>query len=260
MSRPQIPQISAVIPVRDRTGVRLDNCLRSLRWQTGLAPGAVEIVITDFGSSPSHAAALAQLGEDHDVHVVRIETDEVWNRARALNYGIQRTRGRYVFCTDADMIFAPEFVATLVETQARERDRAFVVCHCRDLPEELAERAWTVDDFPQLLARAPFRVATGTGACQVARREFFERVRGYDERFSFWGQEDNDMRFRAGRSGLREVWVQEQTAMLHQWHPSERGKKPLRKSINDVRFNLTKWVTVKNWRGWGERRRPLGLG
>ena len=253
------PEISAIIPVRDRTGPRLDNCLRSLGWQE-LEPGALEIVITDFGSAPDHAEGLRELAERHGAQLVRVETDATWNRARALNFGIQRSRGRYVFCTDADMVFAPDFVATLIETQRRERGEALVVCHCRDLPEDLAERLWTRDDFPMLLAAAPFRQATGTGACQVAVREFFERVRGYDEGFSFWGQEDNDLRFRAGRAGLREVWIQDQTAMLHQWHPSERGKKPLRKSLNDMRFHLTKRVTVKNWRGWGERRRPLLLG
>ena len=253
------PQISAVIPVRDRTGTRLDNCLRSLRWQE-LERGDIEIVLTDFGSSPDHAEGLHALAEAHGAALVRVEAKGVWNRARALNHGIQHAHGKFVFCTDADMLFAPNFVATLLEVQARERDEAFVVCHCRDLPESIPEQPWQREDFPRLLAAAPFRVATGTGACQVARREFFERVRGYDEGFKFWGQEDNDMRFRAGRCGLREIWVQEQTAMLHQWHPSERGKKPLRKSINDVRFHLTKRVTVKNWRGWGERRRPLGLG
>ncbi|PRP96557.1 putative glycosyl transferase [Enhygromyxa salina] len=258
MPRPRA-QISAVIPVRDRSGPRLENCLRSLRWQD-VEPGTIEIVITDFGSAPAQAAVLHEYADHHGAQVVRVETTQTWNRARALNHGIQRATGRYVFCTDADMIFAPNFVPTLLEVQARERDQAFVVCHCRDLPERLAEQQWALEDFPELLASAPFRKATGTGACQVARREFFERVRGYDEGFSFWGQEDNDLRFRAGRVGLREVWIQDQTAMLHQWHPSERGKKPLRKSLNDIRYHLTKRVTVKNWRGWGERRQPLGLG
>jgi glycosyltransferase involved in cell wall biosynthesis len=253
------PEISAVIPVRNRTGARLDNCLRSLRWQE-LEPGTLEIIITDFGSDPEHATSLRELAERHGAELVRVETQEIWNRARALNYGIQRARGRYVFCTDADMIFAPNFVATLLDAQQREHGRAFVVCHCRDLPEQIAEQPWAREQFPELLAAAPFRKATGTGACQVAAREFFERVRGYDEGFSFWGQEDNDMRFRAGRAGLREVWVQDQTAMLHQWHPSDRGTKPLRKSLNDIRFHLTKRVLVKNWRGWGERRRPALFG
>lgn len=253
-------QLSAVIPVRDRSGPRLDNCLRSLRWQQALEPDTLEIVISDFGSAPEQAAALRELCDRYAAQLVRVDTSETWNRARALNYGIQHATGRYVFCTDADMIFAPNFAATLLDIQAREQDRAFIVCHCRDLPERLAEQTWALEDFPELLAAAPYRHATGTGACQVARREFFERVRGYDEGFSFWGQEDNDMRFRAGRAGLEQVWVQAQTAMLHQWHPSERGKRPWRKSLNDLRYHLTKRVTVKNWRGWGERTRPVGLG
>jgi glycosyltransferase involved in cell wall biosynthesis len=253
------PDISAVIPVRNRTGARLDNCLRSLRWQQ-LDGATLEIVLVDFGSDPEPAAELRALADRHQTELVRVETREIWNRSRALNFGIQRARGRYVFCTDADMIFAPNFIATLLDVQRSEQGRAFVVCHCRDLPEHLQEQLWTHADFPELLAAASFRKATGTGACQVAEREFFERVRGYDEGFAFWGQEDNDMRFRAGRAGLREVWVQDRTAMLHQWHPSDRGKKPLRKSLNDVRFHLTKRVRVKNWRGWGERRRPLFLG
>ncbi len=180
-------QISAVIPVRDRTGPRLDNCLRSLRWQQ-LEPGALEIVITDFGSNPEHAAGLASLSERYDAELVRVHTEETWNRARALNFGIQRSTGHFVFCTDADMIFAPNFIATLLETQAQADEQAFVVCHCRDLPESVAEQTWQLDDFPRLLELAAFRKATGTGACQVARREFFERVRGYDEGFSFWGK------------------------------------------------------------------------
>ncbi|MFO7565640.1 MAG: glycosyltransferase family A protein [Enhygromyxa sp.] len=253
------PDISAVIPVRNRTGTRLDNCLRSLRWQE-LDGASLEIVLVDFGSDPAPAAELREFAERHQAERVRVENREIWNRSRALNHGIQRARGRYVFCTDADMIFAPNFIATLLAVQGGERGRAFVVCHCRDLPEQIEEQPWTREDFPELLAAASFRKATGTGACQVAEREFFERVRGYDEGFSFWGQEDNDMRFRAGRAGLREVWVQDRTAMLHQWHPSDRGKKPLRKSLNDLRFHLTKRVTVKNWLGWGERRSPLFLG
>ncbi|HVI00844.1 MAG TPA: glycosyltransferase family A protein [Enhygromyxa sp.] len=116
------PELTAVIPVRNRTGTRLDNCLRSLRWQE-LPAGALEIVITDFGSDPEHAAALRELAERHDAELVRVETEEIWNRSRALNFGIQRARGRYVFCTDADMIFAPNFIATLLDAQRREQGR-----------------------------------------------------------------------------------------------------------------------------------------
>ena len=253
------PEISAVIPIRNRSGARLENCLKSLRWQDYDAD-KVEIVISDFGSDPDHAAGVRELAETYDVKVVRVENDEIWNRSKALNHGIQRTTGKFVFCTDVDMIFAPEFISTVLATQARENDQAFVVCHNRDLPEHVEMQVWSLDDFPYLLGEADFRGPKGTGPCQVARREFFERIRGFDEGYKFWGQEDNDMRYRANSSGLREIWIHDQTAMLHQWHPSDRRKKPLRKSLNDVRFHLTKRITVKNWRGWGERRSLIGLG
>ena len=245
------PVVSVVIPIRNRSGVRLDNCLRALRWQDFKAP--LEIVITDFGSNAQHAADLERLRQLYELNIVRVETDETWNRSRALNHGIQQSRGRYIFCTDADMIFAPNFVATLVKAQQESKQRAIAVCHCRDLPEEVPEQPWTLQDFGGLLAKAPYRDKLGTGACQMAVREFFESVRGYDERYVFWGMEDNDMLFRAQRWGLEVTWVHEQTSMLHQWHPSDRGKRPVRKFLNDARFHLTKYRLVKNRSGWGAR-------
>lgn len=244
------PVISALIPLRDRCGDRLENCLRSLRWQN-LPATEVEIVLSDFGSRASSEKELRAAAADFDVRVVRTETTELWNRSRALNIGIRKARGKYVLCTDADMIFAPNFLKTLIETQRSHDDRAFVVCRCRDLPESLPEQPWRLEDFPELLAEAPYRKKLGTGACQMATRDFFHSLRGYDEGFKFWGMEDNDMRFRAIRSGLQLDWVHERTAMLHQWHPSDRGKKPLRKFLNDVRFHVTKYKRRKNTKGWG---------
>lgn len=254
------PHLSVVIPVRNRGGVRLANCLASLAWQVGLEPGSVQVVISDYGSDPEPAAQLRELAEATGATLVRTEVDGVWNRSRALNSGIQRAAGRYVFCTDADMIFAPDFLAIALAAQREARGAAFVVCRCRDLPESVPEQPWVVSDFPILAAAARRRPTTGTGACQIAEREFFERVRGYDEGYEFWGQEDNDMRFRAGRAGLCEVWIDERTAMLHQWHVSDRSARPWRKFANDVRYHLSKRITVKNWRGWGERRRPILFG
>ena len=243
-------QISAIIPVRNRSTDRLDNCLRALRWQDA-ADGSYEIILSDFGSSAEHASTLRQMAQAHGARVVRTETDEIWNRSRALNIGIRAANGKFVFCTDADMIFAPNFLSTLLAVQHDSQDQALVVCRCRDLPETVPEQPWGLKDFPQLLEQAPYREKLGTGACQMALRSTFEDLRGYDEGFKFWGMEDNDMKFRAVRSGLRLVWVHEKTSMLHQWHPSDRGKKPLRKFMNDVRFHISKYRLRKNPRTWG---------
>ncbi|MFN3198352.1 MAG: glycosyltransferase family 2 protein [Bradymonadia bacterium] len=245
-----LPLISAIIPIRNRSSDRLENCLRALRWQD-LPDDQYEVILSDFGSSPEEARLLLEMAERHGARVVRTDTDEVWNRSRALNYGIRAARGDFVFCTDADMIFAPNFLSTLLSTQQANADQAFVVCRCRDLPESVPEQPWRFEDFPDLLSKADFREKLGTGACQMAKRSFFNDIRGYDEGFKFWGMEDNDMKFRATRSGLSLIWVHEQTSMLHQWHPSDRGKRPFRKFLNDVRFHVSKYRRRKNLVRWG---------
>ncbi len=252
-SKGKQPLVSVIVPIRNRSGTRLENCLRSLRWQD-IDASKVELILSDFGSNDEHAKSIDALAARYDARVVRTQTDEIWNRSRALNIGIQATRGLYVLNTDADMIFAPNFLSTLVDEQVQAQGRAFCVCHCRDLPETVPEQDWSVEDFPALFDQAPLREKLGTGACQFASRAHFISLRGYDEGYKFWGQEDNDMRYRSTKvMDLEERWIHQRTAMLHQWHPSDRGRKPLRKSINDIRFHMTKYVARKNWGGWGTR-------
>ena len=112
---------------------------------------------------------------------------------------------------------------------------------------------WAREDFPALLEASTYRERLGTGACQMALRGMFHTLRGFDEGYKFWGLEDRDMTFRAQRQGLTLAWVHARTSMLHQWHPTDRTKQPLRKFLNDTRFHLTKYVRRKNPRGWGGR-------
>jgi glycosyltransferase involved in cell wall biosynthesis len=244
------PLVTVIIPLRNRGGHRLDNCLRSLRWQD-LPAEQVELLVSDFGSDAPHRATLEPMAAEHDVRVVWTDTREIWNRARALNFGIRAARGRYVLCTDADMIFAPSFLSAVLAAQREANDAALVVCRCRNLPSTVEERPYVREEFPALLEASTYRERLGTGACQMALRGMFHTLRGFDEGYKFWGLEDTDMTFRAQRQGLRLAWVHERTAMLHQWHPTDRNKRPLRKFFNDARFHLTKYVRRKNPGGWG---------
>ena len=247
------PALSVVIPIRNRAGLRLDNCLRSLDWQDGVDRDTIEIVISDFGSDPEHRGAIAELADQWGARVAYSSTDATWNRARALNIGIRGARGRYVLCTDADMIFAPNFLSTLLRQQEIVADRALVVCRACDLPESVPEKAWTRQDYPWLEEQSSLRERLGTGACQMALRTFFLDVRGYDEGYVFWGCEDGDMLFRAQRASLALRWIHDITSMLHQWHPTTRHERPFRKFLNDARFHMTKYVIVENrFRPWGQ--------
>ena len=245
-----VPSLSVIVPVRDRSGVRLENCLRSIRWQQ-VDQADVEIVISDFGSARDHARSVDQLAATYGCQVRRVATREVWNKSRALNIGIRAATGAHILCTDADMIFAPTFFAVLLAAHRRAGDRSFVVCRCHDLPQSLALRAWREADFAPLRARAALRQTFGTGACQSAARSFFGRLQGYDEKYLVWGKEDTDMLVRAVRYGLTLTWIDGETAMLHQWHRKRKDEAQFFWTLNRLRFALTKHRLVKNSANWG---------
>ena len=200
--------------------------------------------------------ALAALAERHGARLVRTETSALWNRARALNLGIQASSGDLVLCTDADMLFSPDFLSAVAGAHAAAADHGLVLCRCHDLPAGAVEHAAALAEFDDLRARSEVRQTSGTGACQAAKRSFFCAVRGYDEAFVYWGAEDNDMVHRAGRYGLKAVWLDETPAMLHQWHTTMKNDRPLRRKWNSWRYKLTKWQVVKNRGGWGNE--PAG--
>ena len=151
------------------------------------------------------------------------------------------------------MIFAPNFVASLVAIQQEWADNAMVHCACWDLPERIEERDYDREDFPMLSAAGARRETSGTGACQFARRAFFHEVRGYDEGYQHWGAEDVDMSSRATRYGLEIVWASARTQMLHQWHPTMKHERSWNRRLNNWRFKLTKTWVVKNRSSWGGR-------
>jgi len=222
-----------------------------------VAPEALEVVLVDYGSGPVHREDIARAAAAHGARVTRVEAGGLWNRSRALNCGLRVARGRYLLCTDVDMIFSPNFVAELLrhhgawEARGAQGRGLILFSRCLDLPEAAGLARWERGDYERLRALCAERPTQGTGACQCAPREFFFHARGYDEGFEHWGAEDDDMRARALRHGLTAAWVSPSATMLHQWHPTTKDAHPWRRRLNKWRLYLTRWRVRKNARGWG---------
>ena len=73
------------------------------------------------------------------------------------------------------------------------------------------------------------------GACQWLRMKAFHMVRGHDEAFKMWCFEDMDFQRRTRWIGLQPVHLDEETTMLHQWHPPKDDlmKDPLHPQFKD---------------------------
>ncbi|MCB0195868.1 MAG: glycosyltransferase [Anaerolineae bacterium] len=214
--------LAVVISIRNRAGRRVRNALRSLAWQTAGPPA--QVIVVSSGSRAEIDQALAVICAEEGATLLTIGAPgQPWNKSLALNTGIRATRPDipYLMTMDVDMILAPNFLAVVIERLQRQPS-ALVLCQSSDLPEQAIipdQPRQVLAAFPALHASSSLRDRTGTGGIQAARRSFFFEIRGYDEDLIWWGAEDGDVVNRAYRLGFALEWIEDRTAMLHQWHP-----------------------------------------
>lgn len=257
--------LAVVIPIRNRSGQRVRNALQSLNWQTAGRPA--QIIVVSHGSRPAIEAELAALCREQEATLVTIgQPHQPWNKSLALNTGIRAARPDipFLMTMDTDMILAPNFLATVLGHLRRQRE-ALVLCRISDLPQSVTlplGRDEMLAAFDDLQAQTQLRARSGSGGIQAAPRDFFFDIRGYDEDLLWWGAMDGDMLNRAQVKGLRLVWIEEETAMLHQWHPRKHRVLTRPDEVRQARWHWQRNhqlvrqranIATRNPEGWGGR-------
>jgi glycosyltransferase involved in cell wall biosynthesis len=202
--------LTIVMGVRNRAGDRLERCLSSLEAQTFQD---FYVILVDYGSNPAQANAARQIAERFSFcrYIYSETRGYPWNRARALNIGGRMADTPYLMTTDVDMLFPKQFLQIALE-RANERK----VLHCR--PTFLPRHFHDWENFE----RFPGPAVQGhafLGGCQIVSTSVFQSVRGFDEYFEYWGVEDRDLNQRLARLGIETEWINDWTAIYHQWHP-----------------------------------------
>ena len=210
------PVLSVVIPVRDRWGARLHNCVKSITLQT-LQP--LEIIIADYGSTAEGHREIIKTLEPFDCSVYYYPTHEIWSLAIARNMGIRRSSCDQVVVFDADLIAEPRVLEVVLEGHL-SRPKSYISCFIRMLRAELQEMPMP-EGFPAL-KEIDYWPSAGWGGLVSADRSWFFKVRGFDERMKFWGSEDGDLWKRAGLDGMDCYRLNERsledTEVYHQSH------------------------------------------
>jgi len=229
------PIFSTVIPLRNRWGPRLRNCVKSVVNQT-LQP--LEIIIADYGSTEEGHKEIMKDLEDFDCSIYYYPTDEMWNLSRARNLGIRRSNPRCenVALIDADLILEPRVLEVLSQAHA-SRPRSYISCfiwmllpkiwpHYKEFMDNCETSGQSRADcvakyrklYPGKLDEGPddfgfphdfaklknlaYGESAGRGGLVSAPRDWFFKVRGFDERMKLWGAEDNDLWKRARLDGM----------------------------------------------------------
>jgi glycosyltransferase involved in cell wall biosynthesis len=191
---PDPPDVTVVIPTRDRWDLLRAHALRSALGQEGVA---VEVVVVDDGSTDGTAAALAA---ESDTRLRVVRHDHSRGVAAARNSGIDVARGAWIAFLDDDDLWSPRKLRTQLEC-AQERDADFVFGAAVLVDRQLRVLAGDVVPTEAALSARLLRGNVIPGGCSnvlVARR-LVDAVGRFDEHLTY--TEDWDLWIRLALSG-----------------------------------------------------------
>jgi GT2 family glycosyltransferase len=188
----------------------LPDCLAALAAQTR-AP--VQIVVADNGSRDGSLALLRARHPD----VTALPLGHNFGFAGGANRGVAATSAPWVCVLNSDAAPAPDWLEILTSAQRDERTWALgsVLVSASSGRVESAGDLYSPAGYAYKFLRGraladlpaePYRVFAAPGAAPVFRRDVFDALGGYEERF-FLYYEDVDLAFRAVLAGYHALLV-----------------------------------------------------
>ena len=244
LSRP-LPQVSIVIPSKDHADL-LRRCVVSILERTSWPNYDVTIVENNSTESETFALYDELCARETNVRVV-MWTDAVaaeqgvepgtFNYPALVNYGVGRTTGELVVLLNNDTeVISPDWLQEMAGQFMRAE--VGVVGAKLLLADGLVQHAGMVanpnGDFAHVnrclpgtaagylhTADLPGDFSMVTGACQMVRRELWDKLGGYDTGLAV-GYNDGDFCLRAGEAGYAVAFTP--YALLHHKEFASRGR------------------------------------
>jgi glycosyltransferase involved in cell wall biosynthesis len=167
-------QLISVIITTKNEEKNIANCLESIKKQT-YPQELIEIIVVDNNS------------EDRTREIASKYTDRVFDkgpeRSAQRNLGVERSSGEYVMYLDADMILNKDVIKNCVEYINENKD--IVGLYVTEIV--MGKKYWSkVRRFER-----SFYDATVIDCVRFMRKDIFQKVGGFDEKFT--GPEDWDL-------------------------------------------------------------------
>ncbi|MCM8569213.1 glycosyltransferase [Gramella jeungdoensis] len=247
--------ISLLFAYRDRDHSRVFHSMKSLEKQTDKD---FHVIFVDYGSSEKNSQTILNtLSEFNfvDYHYVA-HPGLLWNKSKAFNYGIWKSKSDYIITADIDLIFHPEFVASAKRLAKPNNYTVFSYAYL--------QKEETTSDISNLkfsdLKPSHTGYITGSG---LYPKPYLEKIHGFDEFYHFYGSEDEDLFIRLENAGLYKK-EEERNMLAHQWHPrypfEENNELSVQPKVSNIRrINLRhyqiarerKKVIPDNQEKWG---------
>jgi predicted glycosyltransferase involved in capsule biosynthesis len=222
--------VTVLFGVKDRFDNRIDNALKSIRKQD-YPKKLIKVVMVDYGSKPEFVNKYKLVCKKYNVEYIREENAGDWNRSRCLNIGIKNIDTKYILISDADIIFAKNYISEAIRT-LEENHYQFAYSPMNYAGEkDILDNTDVNKDYNIILNKTTkgqhysfkgidFRQGMSIvfGLSQI-----FSILGGYDENFKLWGCEDDDFLARALTLGIKLNDISKNTSHIHEWHPKFDG-------------------------------------
>ncbi len=234
----------------------LYHCLLSIKNQVVLPK---EVVIADDGSTNETALLIEEMRKNFPIPIIHVwHKDDGFRLATIRNKSFAKATGEYIIQSDADVIFHPNFIQDHLRFAKKNTFIAGARCMLNnDFSEEILKQNAnpSVQEMLQhctkkhnglripILAYANYYVQKGVAQTKYVlgvNMAFFKKdlvaVNGYNEEFTGWGKEDNDIAIRLYIKGVKLRFIKFGANLYHIHHKGADGKQL---AVNDLLYKQT---------------------
>ena len=206
--------ISIIYAYRDRDIERIRCSMESLKLQKFQD---FEVIFVDYGSDREKAVELERLLEDYRfVKYFYLPVGNLlWNKSKALNFGILQATSEFVFIADVDLIFHPEATKLLDQLKLPDSFHLFTLGYLDKKESQTLESNYVFEELK------PYSFGDVNGMILASRKALTE-INGFDEFFHFYGAEDEDLFARLEIAEYRRE-KSKKPFFYHNWHKSFSG-------------------------------------
>jgi predicted glycosyltransferase involved in capsule biosynthesis len=222
-----LKEYTIIYAYRNRETKRIQQSLLSLQAQNSQN---FQVLFVDYGSNSSFSAAIKNCVERFPFvtyHYIG-HPGLLWNKSKALNYGIALAQTPFVVLADVDVVFSPHFTQALNPLKSDWHFSLFKIGYLSHAVTAKVPSTpysqWTPKFIGDTFGIGLFPKSALLDVC------------GLDPFFHFYGSEDADLNLRLQHAGYAQKRC-EDDLLRHQWHPRYPKSKDKMLTVQPRLFN-----------------------
>lgn len=240
--------LTVVVPNKDRFDFNRPSSqfwLKSLLWQDY---NNFKVVVMDGGSKNYNEIKKRLESIDRIRFIVfQHKIEGVFHKTLLNNIAIKKCDTEYIATTDADLVYDKRFIGSVIPLLEHD---TMIESRTMYWKGAIVEKIYKgeLDPFNNIdsCKKARIKKRTTCGGFQCLHKDQWDKIGMYDERYKYWGSEDQDLLHRAVMAGIKVKWLGESVEsvmVFHQPHP-----KNIEEELKWQYKNLAFFNNIKNFK------------